>query len=321
MSRHLTGYDLALMFGLLAVFVGVRRPGSPSASVLTGVWSVAAFLAYAGAWPLAGAACAIHLADGVDGRDALRRGAFALAGVAIVAAAMMLTYRALGISWIEQLGAFAGLITQGDFSEGWALPFVYLWSAEHGLLIGWLAATAWCLWRFRKAVQTRLTRAGLVGAFSMYGALAVSSTVLHRFVVYGRLSRPLVPFLCLIGAGVLGTLLDLAPRARRQLVLAVLVLAVSVQAAFNFRLPLRMIYPTEFIARVERDYPAPRLFVNARHLNPGPEHVVIPPGYHEVAAAANPLEFVPYQYEGYDKGDRWVLQHNDLTMRAFVPAK
>ena len=39
-------------------------------------------------------------------------------------------------------------------------------------------------------------------------------------------------------------------------------------------------------------------------LGPGPERVTVPPGYREVATAAHPLQFLPYQYEGFAEGER-----------------
>jgi hypothetical protein len=231
----------------------------------------------------------------------------------------MVAYAAAGMSWVQQLRVFAGAITQGDFSEGWYLPFAYLWHAEHLLLIGWAGAVAWCLWRFRDALHNRLTRAGLVGVVCIYASLAISSTILHRFVVYGRLSRPLVPFLCLIGAGALGALVARTQRPRT--VITLLVLGVGAQAAFNFRVPLQQEYPVEFVERIERTYPEPRVFVNAHHLNPEPDAVEIPPGYHEAASAPHPLEFIPYQYEGYVAGERRLLRSADIRMKVFVPSR
>ena len=81
MSRHLLSYDLALMCGLFGMFSGVKRQGTRASSLLTGMWVVAAFLAYAGAWTLAGAVCAIHLADARTRRDAVRRAVLVLVGV------------------------------------------------------------------------------------------------------------------------------------------------------------------------------------------------------------------------------------------------
>ena len=339
-SRHLTGYDLALMCGLFAVFVGVRRTGSAVRSVVTGVWAVTAFLAYAGAWPLAAAVCAIHVADATDIRHGLRRTVFASAGVAAVVAATVTAFRLAGISWIGALSTFSGKVTQGDLAEGWRLPFAYLWHAEHLLVIAWALALAWCGWHMfltvlvttrnsqipmsRPAVrapQDRLIRAGVVGVLCIYAALAISSSVLHRFVVYGRLSRPLVPFLCLVSAAAVGRLLHRTTDKARRAVLTMFVLAITVQAGFNFRIPLQQEFPAEFIARAQRSTPGPHVFVNARHLYPGPEPVEIKSGYREVASAAHPLEFRPYQYEGYTADERQALRTTDIRMRDFVPAK
>src|SRR4051812_243392 len=320
MSRHLLSYDLALMLGLFGMYVGVRRPLAPFASVLTGLWSVAAFFAYAGAWPLAGAVCAIHVLDAPTVRDAIRRALLVAAGVAPIVVAMMLGYEAAGLSWVDLLRGFAGTITQGEFAEGWVLPFAYLWYAEHLLLIGWTAAVVWCVWRFRVAVQTRLTRAGLIGVICVYVSLAASSTLLHRFVVYGRLTRPLVPFLCLLTAAMLGTVLMRIAVPRRRIALPLVVVCVVAQAAYNFRIPLQQEYPAGFIARIERGYSGPHAFVNARHLYPGPEPVRVPPGYREAASARHPLQFLPYQYEGFTERERQVLRSTDIRMRVFVPA-
>jgi len=308
------------MCGLLGVLVGVRRPAAASSSVLAGVLAMATFLAYAGAWPLAGAVCLIHVIDATSTRDAVRRGVLTLAGVVVVAATMVLAYRVAGESWVGRLRAFSSTITQGEFSEGWSLPFAYLWHAEHLLMVGWLAAAAWGLGHVRWAAQARLPRAGLAGAISVYGALAIASTLLQRFVVYGRLARPLVPFLCLTAAGVLGLLIRRLPGPQRRAAIALSALAIVVQAALNFRDPLRQVFPAEFVARVTREYPGPRVFVNARHLYPGPEPVEAPAGYREIASERHPLEFLPYQYEGYTAGERRVLRAADIRMRAFVPA-
>jgi hypothetical protein len=49
--------------------------------------------------------------------------------------------------------------------------------------------------------------------------------------------------------------------------------------------------------------------------------VDVPPGYREIASERHPLEFLPYQYEGYSPQERRVLRTADIRMRAFVPAR
>jgi len=320
-SRHILSYDLALAFGLAGVWTGVSRR-TVLASVLTGVWAAASFLAYAGAWPLMGAVLAVHVADAPTRSAAARRVASASCGVVATVVILILAYRGAGMSWLTLIRVYSGTITQGEFGEGWRLPFEYLWHAEHLLLIVWLAAAAWCVPHLRWAMRTRVSRAGLVGAVTIYAALAVSSTVLHRFVVYGRLTRPLIPFLCLVTAAVIGSVLNSgdARSRRRAVILATVAAATIAQAAVNFRIPFRQPFPSEFVAAIEQRYTSP-VFVNARHLYPGPEPMRVPAGYREVASAPHPLQFVPYQYEGYTAGERLVLRTEDIRMRAFAPAQ
>jgi len=110
------------------------------------------------------------------------------------------------------------------------------------------------------------------------------------------------------------------------------VLGVAAEAAINFRVPLGQEFPTEFIARIERRYPKPRVFINARHLFAGPELMDVPDGYREVGSAPHPLQFLPYQYEsrpsggpayrrGYADSERRLLRSSDIRMRAFVPSR
>ena len=47
----------------------------------------------------------------------------------------------------------------------------------------------------------------------------------------------------------------------------------------------------------------------------------VPDGYREVASAPHPLEFLPYQYEGYADSERRLLRSSDIRMRAFVPSR
>ena len=101
MARHLTGYDLALMFGLLAVAIGSRRPSTAMSSVVTGVWAVATFLAYAGAWSVAAAACAIHVCDATSVRDGIHRIVLTMIGVVMPVGVMVAGYRWAGISWLD----------------------------------------------------------------------------------------------------------------------------------------------------------------------------------------------------------------------------
>jgi hypothetical protein len=107
-----------------------------------------------------------------------------------------------------------------------------------------------------------------------------------------------------------------------------------VQVAVNFRAPLVQSFPIEFreafgplvkdLPPYEPHLPRPSaLWVNAERFYPSPPVVQLPPDYALLAAAPHPLQFLPYQYEGADPGQRAVLRSSDLRMRLLVvdPAK
>jgi len=95
--------------------------------------------------------------------------------------------------------------------------------------------------------------------------------------------------------------------------------AVLIQAAANFWQPLES-FPADFIVRnCPDDSVAARyerlIWVNTKHLFPGPEPVTLPAHYVTLAAARHPLAFLPYQYEGYTPERRAVLRSADTRMQ------
>ena len=138
---------------------------------------------------------------------------------------------------------YSGTIAQGSFAEGWSLPFVYLWHAEHFLLVAWVACAGWWLCRPRTIAGDPRLRAGMIGVVVIYALLVILSTVLHKFVVYGRLVRQMVPFLCLITAYTCARVAASGPRRTRVAVTAAIVAALAIQAAFNFRGPFSQTFP------------------------------------------------------------------------------
>jgi hypothetical protein len=111
--------------------------------------------------------------------------------------------------------------------------------------------------------------------------------------------------------------------------------SVAVQAAVNFTGPLRQRFPAEYTREVEGALgPLPRevalsgpavlgrapvasdryVLVNAQHLYPVGGPRVVSPG-RETRRVRHPLEFRPYQYEGYTPPERAVLRSADLSMR------
>ena len=320
-ARHLFPYDLAITFGLLALHAGTAREARWRDSVACGAYAACAFLVYYGAWTFGAAACAVHVFGGSSPTMACRRGSLAIAGLVLPIAAVVAVSTVTGEDFFLRLRTFSATVTQGSFEEGWRVPFEYLWQTERLILVLWLGSVAWCLadWRSWRAVST--LRTGLIGLGCLYCALAIPSTWMHLFVVYGRTSRQLVPFFCLVAAPVLLRICASSSRLRRPALTALTALLVA-QAALNARPVFSQRFPPEFVSdgeqlagrlgasRVEEIY--------TRHLYP-PAKVDPPAGYVDVMAAPHPLQFVPYQYEGFNPDEREFLRSTDIRMRILMP--
>jgi hypothetical protein len=251
----------------------------------------------------------------------LRRLVPTVTGLAMGLAAAIGLCAAMGEPWLASLRAFSANITQGTYEEGWRLPFDYLWHAEHGLMLLWLAALAWGVAQVVTGRASRSLKAGLAATIVIYAALAGLSTGLHVFVVYGRLARQLVPFLCLVSARAVISLAGVRAPRRRGLVAAIVV-AAAIQAGVNFAGPIRQEFPLEFtrrsVALARRMGRFDVVLVNAHHIYPAPDPVVVRPGAYALASARHPLQYLPYQYEGYTPDERRVLRKSDLRMQAFI---
>ena len=311
-ARHVVPYDLAMTFGLLAIYVGAPIHWRGWSSILCGVLAACAFLIYAGYWTLGGAALLIHLAESRDRYDLARRTLLGGLGLVATIGIVVGTSAALGGGLFNSFVGFSQTITQGDYAEGWRLPFEYLWHAEHLVLVAWIASVVYWATRLRAAFASRRVRAGLVGVIFIYGSLVVCSVFLEQFVVYGRLARQLVPFSCLLSAAALAQLRTFVP-GRPRLPILVVVLVLLLQAAWNFREPLRQSFPTEWLrgAHTGPDIMA----VYAHPIYPTPESVHLPAHYVVLKEARHPLQFWPYQYEGYTPAERRILRSTDIRMR------
>lgn len=319
-ARHVTSYDLAMTFALFALYVGLA-PGRPDRHVyVCGLLAGCAFLSYPGYWYTGGAVsliCAIERSKRLPGF--LRYSALAAAGVLTTIGLAVGASAALGGHLLQGFIRYSGTIAQGTFDEGWSLPFEYLWHAEHVVLAVWMVSAVWWLWQPQAIATSPRLRAGLIGVVVIYGMLAIFSVMLHKFVVYGRLSRQLVPFFCLVAAYTVDRLRTSDDRLVRQLA-PVLVVAMIVQAAVNFRGPFTQLFPADFIARNRPDdVVAARyerlIWLNARPLYPGPDAVTLPSHYVTLAEAPHPVVYLPYQYEGFTPEQRQALRSADIHMR------
>lgn len=317
-ARHFFPYDAALMLLLAGLWVGLGGT-AVWRCVAAGLLAGAGFLTYNGYWLLAVVvAVLVVLRPGTGWVRLAGRAALTGAGLVGCIAGMVVLARSAGHDLVHTWRANAGTITQGDFRQGWRVVVEYLWFTEGPLALAWgvaVGAAVWLGWRTRDSALLRWLGAGLL----LVAGLVVLSDWLHKFVVYGRLVRPLVPFLCLLTARVV--LLGEA-RARWSGWTGRIITLLAVGCAvWNFSTPLRQVFPAEFLAEARaeamhelRGRPGVVRVLFAEHLwgsklDPDlPVHTVI-------ARASHPLQYRPYQYEGFSTEQRAEFVRHDITMR------
>jgi hypothetical protein len=228
----------------------------------------------------------------------------------------------LGYPLLAQTRSFASTVVQGDFGLGYRVIGGFLWDAERGLLLLCLIGCAYAVWH---AVQQhhwprRLTWWVALPGLILAG-LIVFSDITPRFVVYGRLVRPVVPFLALGAAVGLAAWTERREAASRWWVRPALVLVVALLAVANFAAPLRQQFVPQFRQRVA-DYlqgtsaipGSPYGQAAVQDFWEGIPPVELPP-HEELLRGAHPLQFRPFQYEGFAARDRQVLRQGDYAMR------
>jgi hypothetical protein len=320
-SRHYFPYDVSLALMLFALWVGLR-PGSGQRSVFVGLMVGFGFLVYNGYWLLGGVVLCLHtVVGGTSGfRSLARRAVAALAGlVASVAAVIGLGHVASGIALGSYL-SFAGTITQGDFGSGYRVAVEYLWSSERCLFWVLLVGSAAGLVTAGRSGGGRRAWVWCLVIVLLFGGLVALSDLTPRLVVYGRLVRTMVPFLCLLAAsGINGFVAKCSPRWS-WLPLAVGLFLV-VLAAGNFRRSFAVVYPDQFrpLARdalsvTKRGHYA---FHRALYVGSlwGVDVTGDLPAHTELLREAHPMEFEPYQYEGFSRRARELLRSHDIGMR------
>ncbi len=318
-SRHLLPYDAAMALGLCSLYAGLRDPPSLRSSVLCGLLSCAAFLTYNGYWLLACFALLSHVLRGPrTWRSCWRRAIAAACASALPLVAIFGADAAAGGHLLRDWVTFSHTALQGRYAEGWSLPFAYLWQAEHSMALLWAISLLHAVWRLIQGERAKVFILGVAGIGVLYGGLVLMSVGLEKMVVYGRQARQLVPFACILTAGALERIWTAEPR--RHLAVAAVLTALLAQAAVNFYQPLTQVFPAEFRrlaeeARAGGD--APTLLLFAAHIYPTPSPVPAAAG-RVLFARRHPLQFLPYQYEGYTPEERAALRGADIRMRLVV---
>lgn len=316
-ARHFFPYDAALALMLSGLWVGLGGRQAWRA-VAAGVAVGAGFLTYNGYWlPGATVLAAVVVAKG-DWRRLTGRALLAGGGLLVTVGGVVLAARLAGHDLIATWQETAATITQGDFGRGWRVIAEYLWFTEGPLTVIWGAALAAGLWLGWRGSDETLGRwLGAVGL--LFAGLVVLSDGVHKFVVYGRLVRPLAPFLCLVTARVvtLGIARCGWPDRTRPGLMA---LAAGC-AVWSFSGPLFQVFPAEFLIRArgvaqqeQRTRPGVLQALRTEHLWGVKLDAPLPP-HRVLLREAHPLQYRPYQYEGFSAAQREEFVRHDIGMR------
>ena len=338
-SRHLLPYDSSMAILLMALWLALAPHPSVKSRSVCAMFASMGFLTYNGYWQSAGLILAVSVfwrARSLS--DVVRRGTLAslvfLAPPAILTGVSLIRHHKPYIVGMLEFSKSTGF--QCDMREGWSLPWVHLWHAEHGLLVLWLVAVAFLVWAAAKGDPGARGRGmlwlGMVAG--IWGIIVLLSCGLGKCGTMGRHGRQMVPFLCLAAAcGAVCLLSRVRPRRIWYFVGAALL---GGQTLVNFLPPLEQRFPNDLVREVNATWKDVRYDVTVR--GPGlayPPPANVAPRYVLLNAQSlypvegskdalsgqvilrhpHPLEYLPYQYEGYVPSERSRLRAIDISMR------
>ena len=315
-SRHLLPYDPAMTFGLLTLLAALKQPVRAWDSLLCGILGSVTFLTYNGYWILGAFVLLLHVLYKASSlKNVVFRSVFSAAGLFFPIGLLLSLSSLLEADLLGSFLKFSKTVTQGDFNEGWLLPLKYFWHTEHFLLALWGGAILFFIFHVFSGKREERAILWFLGLVFIYGILVIFSVGLEKFVVYGRLSRQLLPFFCLLGAYALEQFHESHVGAAK-VVMAICFLAV-LQAAFNFSQPLTQVFPREFLSRARSIAPLDSgeyRLVYTEHIYPAPKKLALP-AHTVLLRKRHPLQYLPYQYEGYSREQRGLLRETDISMR------
>jgi hypothetical protein len=320
-SRHSFPYDSALCIFLFALERGLRGDRARH-SLEVGALAGCGFLTYNGYWLLGASVLAVHvLATPLSLAGALRRAAWALLGLGAVVLGFLVSARCLGYNLLADLRENAGTITQGDFGTAyWVIP-EYLWHAEGVFAVaGVVGLAVGCGQILRGAAPNRLA-SWILAVFVITGGLVVLSDVAPVFVVYGRLVRMLIPFTCLICACVIHRWAERQVLAIPRVRWVWGTLACVALALVNFAGPLTQRFPADFQIAAREEATRLQAADGSAYRTVGTYHLWgvevgrALPAHQVILRTRHPLQFKPYQYEGFSRAQRLEFREHDITMR------
>ena len=200
-TRFVLLMDLSMMFFLLA-FRTVQFAGSacPLRRFLAGLLCFATFFTYYGYWMIAGWGLVYASLSGAQSlRQIVRFGLLAAIGFLLPMTAFFLLLHSFDVDWWQRLQWFSSTAIQGDFVDGFLIPFEFLFLAEGALFLVFLICIFFMV---KRGLATLLLWLWFPLIF-IYALFVIGSNLLEYYVVLGRHVRQLTPFLCLLSAFVL----------------------------------------------------------------------------------------------------------------------
>ena len=182
-------------------------------------------------------------------------------------------------------------------------------------------------------VNHKLTAVWAAGAIFVSLCLLIPSTVVHLFVVYGRLARQIVPFLILLSAQGLAQLEEHS-RARRPILVRILILT-AIQAAWRFGGSYLLHFPRQFTEELQAQFPAfefstkrlaygaPTLWQSNGFVIENAKFFLTAPGRSQPVRGVllrdvhHAVNFAPYLHEGYTPGERREFREQEIRMRFY----
>ena len=329
-SRHVMPYDPAMTFGLAALYIALNNAPNFKSSLACGALAFACFITYNGYWPLAALAMLAHLLwVNRNLSTIIQKGLSTATGFLLPALLLIAAAASSGVDLLQEYRLFAATVSQGSFDEGWSLPFEYFWHTEY---LVFMALSVLSIVAIAHALRRRVNHPILwAGAITfLYASLIIPSVFLHSFVVYGRLARQMIPFFILLAAGGIVSVERSYSSGRNvtRIVLAIIL----IQAVWNYKSSFELSYPREFAQQAQAQYPdfefsekrhtfgAPTFCQNNGFIIENVKYFVTPPepnplvqGQH-LLSAPHPVNFLPYQYEGYTYEQRQALRELQIEM-------